>query len=56
VQHLSHNRLDPVASVCIGTIQRVYSVLRGEAELPEDLDEASGYELAPSTCSAASTR
>lgn len=47
VQHLAHNRLDPVASVCIGTIQRVYSILRGEPELPEELDEESGYELAP---------
>jgi type I restriction enzyme R subunit len=47
VQHLSHNHIDPVASVCIGTIQRVYSMLRGEAELPEDLDEASSYELIP---------
>jgi len=47
VQHLSHNRIDPVASVCIGTIQRVYSMLRGEAELPEDLDEESSFELTP---------
>ena len=47
VQRLSHNRVDPVASVCIGTIQRVYSMLRGEADLPEDLDEASAYGLAP---------
>jgi type I restriction enzyme R subunit len=47
VQHLVHNKVDPVASVCIGTIQRVYSMLRGEADLPEDLDQESGYELAP---------
>ncbi len=47
VQHLTHNRLDPVASVCVGTIQRVYSMLRGEADLPEDLDAESGYEVAP---------
>jgi type I restriction enzyme R subunit len=47
VQHLTHNDVDRVASVCIGTIQRVYSMLRGEAELSEDLDEESGYELAP---------
>ena len=46
VQHLTHDKVDLVASVCIGTIQRVYSMLRGEA-LPEDLDETSGYELAP---------
>jgi len=47
VQHLTHNKIDPVASVCIGTIQRVYSMLRGEADLSEDLDEESGYEMAP---------
>jgi len=47
VQHLTHNQVDPVASVCIGTIQRVYSMLRGEGELPADLDEESGFELAP---------
>jgi len=47
VQHLTHNQVDPVASVCIGTIQRVYSMLRGEADLPEDLDEESAYELSP---------
>lgn len=47
VQHLAHNRIDPVASVCIGTIQRVYSMLRGEADLPEGLDEESGYEVEP---------
>ncbi|MGI8940202.1 MAG: type I restriction-modification enzyme R subunit C-terminal domain-containing protein, partial [Iamia sp.] len=47
VQHLTHNQVDPVASVCIGTIQRVYSMLRGDAELPEDADEATGYEMTP---------
>lgn len=47
VQRLTHNKLDPVATVCIGTIQRVYSMLRGEAELPEGLDEESGFDLAP---------
>jgi type I restriction enzyme R subunit len=45
VQHLTHNQVDPVASVCIGTIQRVYSMLRGEADLPADLDEESAYQL-----------
>ncbi len=48
VQHLTHNRYDPVASVCLGTIQRVYSMLRGEADLDESLDEKSGYDLEPS--------
>lgn len=30
VQRLTHNHVDPVASVCIGTVQRVYSMLRGD--------------------------
>lgn len=44
VQHLTSNHLDSVARVVICTIQRLYSILRGE-ELDEDLDEKSGYEL-----------
>ena len=49
VQHLTHNQVDPVASVCIGTIQRVYSMLRGEADLPEELDEAVRLRAWPPT-------
>ncbi|MHB1308286.1 MAG: type I restriction-modification enzyme R subunit C-terminal domain-containing protein, partial [Limisphaerales bacterium] len=45
VQHLTSNNLDSVARVTICTIQRLYSILRGE-ELDEDLDELSGYEIA----------
>jgi type I restriction enzyme R subunit len=48
VQYLTHNRFDQVASVCLGTIQRVHSMLRGEAELDESFDEASGYDTASS--------
>ena len=44
VQHLTSNRLDPVARVTICTIQRLYSMLRGE-ELPEEIDERSTYEV-----------
>lgn len=44
VQHLASNRLDSVARVTISTIQRLYSMLRGE-ELSEDLDERSAFEL-----------
>ncbi len=47
VAHLTSNRLDPVASVCIGTIQRVYSMLRGDAELDEAAEERGGFEAAP---------
>jgi len=45
VQHLTSNNLDAVARVTICTIQRLYSLLRGE-ELDEDLEEMSGYEIA----------
>ncbi|MSQ47619.1 MAG: DEAD/DEAH box helicase [Deltaproteobacteria bacterium] len=45
VQHLTSNQLDDVCRVTICTIQRLYSMLRGE-ELDEDLDEKSGYEIA----------
>src|SRR5215207_10788354 len=44
VQHLSGGGIDPVSKVCISTIQRLYSMLRGE-ELDESLDEASLNEL-----------
>jgi len=44
VQHLTSNNLDPVCRVTVSTIQRVYSMLRGE-ELAEDLDEVYGSEL-----------
>jgi type I restriction enzyme R subunit len=44
VQHLTSNALDPVCRVTICTIQRLYSMLRGE-ELPEDADEISTYEI-----------
>ena len=46
VQHLTSNQLDPVAKVTISTIQRLYSMLRGE-ELDELADEKSAYELEP---------
>ena len=44
VQHLTSNKLDDVCRVTICTIQRLYSMLRGE-ELPEDADEMSTYEI-----------
>jgi type I restriction enzyme R subunit len=45
VQHLTSNGLDTVARVTICTIQRLYSILRGEAEFDEDLDEKSAADL-----------
>ncbi len=44
VQHLTSNTIDKSARVCISTIQRMYSMLKGR-ELPEDLEEASGSAL-----------
>jgi len=48
VQHLTQNKIDPVSRVTIGTIQRIYSILRGEAELPEEDDELGGERVEPS--------
>ena len=45
VQHLTSNVIDPVSRVCITTIQRLYSILKGETEFDETLDEISGFEL-----------
>ena len=45
VQLLQSNSIDPMSKVCIATIQRVYSMLRGE-ELDPELEEASGYDVA----------
>jgi type I restriction enzyme, R subunit len=46
IQHLTTNTTDTAARVCIATIQRIFSILRGDAELDPELDEKSGYELA----------
>jgi type I restriction enzyme R subunit len=40
VQYLTSNQLDKTARVCISTIQRMYSMLKGR-ELPEEADEES---------------
>jgi type I restriction enzyme R subunit len=45
VQHLTSPNIDEVCRVTICTIQRLYSILRGE-ELPEGADDLSGAELA----------
>ena len=48
VQHLTSNTIDPVANVTISTIQRLYSMLRGEEEMTEEDDERSTYDVEPS--------
>jgi type I restriction enzyme, R subunit len=47
VQHLTSPAIDDVCRVTICTIQRLYSILRGE-ELAEDADDLTGAELAAS--------
>jgi type I restriction enzyme R subunit len=47
VQHLTSNVLDPVSKVCITTIQRLYSMLKGEPELDPSLEEQSIFDLSP---------
>ena len=44
VQLLRSGQIDPVSRVCIATIQRVYSMLKGE-ELDPELEEFSGFDL-----------
>jgi type I restriction enzyme, R subunit len=46
VQLLTTNRIDPVARVCITTIQRLYSMLRGDEELDPTLEEGSQFDTA----------
>lgn len=47
IQHLTSNVFDPVSRVCITTIQRLYSMLKNEPEIDEELEEHSLYEIAP---------
>ncbi len=44
VQRMASNVLDPVSNVCITTIQRLYSMLRGEAEFDPALEEKSLFD------------
>jgi type I restriction enzyme R subunit len=46
-QRLTSNHLDPTAKVVVSTIQRLYSMLRGEADLDPELEEASAFNLVP---------
>jgi type I restriction enzyme R subunit len=45
VQHLQSNTVDPVSRVCITTIQRLYSMLAGEAEFDPENEEGSLFDL-----------
>ena len=43
VQLLQSGHIDPVSKVCIATVQRVYSMLKGD-ELDPELEEMSGFD------------
>ncbi len=43
IQLLTSNKIDPVARVVITTIQRLYSILRGDPELDPALEEGSQF-------------
>ena len=47
VQHLTSNVIDPVNRVCITTIQRLYSMLKGETEFDAELEEQSLFNISP---------
>lgn len=47
IQHLTSNVIDPVSRVCITTIQRLYSMLKGETEFDEALEEQSLFYISP---------
>lgn len=44
VQNLTTNKIDPVNKVVITTIQRLYSMLKGEEEYDPEAEELSDYE------------
>ncbi|HUG71699.1 MAG TPA: type I restriction-modification enzyme R subunit C-terminal domain-containing protein [Pirellulaceae bacterium] len=48
VQHLRRNTIDPASRVCITTIQRLYSMLKGEEDYDEANEEGSLFEAATS--------
>jgi len=43
VVNLTHNTVDPVNKVVITTIQRLYSILKGEPAFDEELEEGSAF-------------
>jgi type I restriction enzyme R subunit len=44
VQHLKKNTIAPASKVCITTIQRLYSMLKGEEDFQEEDEEGSLFE------------
>jgi type I restriction enzyme R subunit len=46
VQHMQSNKLDDVSRVCIITIQRLFSMLKGDEQLDPALEEESTFTMA----------
>jgi len=46
VQRLTTNKIDTVSKVCIATIQRLFSMLKGDEEFDPSLEEAAGFTYA----------
>lgn len=44
VQHLTTNRIDEVSKVCITTIQRLYSMLKGDSDFDEEGESESLFD------------
>ena len=44
VQHLSSNVIDTTSAVCITTLQRLYSMLKGESDYETEAEETSAFE------------
>lgn len=47
VQHLRSNRIDEASRVVVTTVQRLYSMLKGEEEFDEEREEGSQFEASP---------
>jgi type I restriction enzyme R subunit len=47
VQHLRSNHIDEASRVVVTTVQRLYSMLRGEEEFDEEREESSHFEAGP---------
>ncbi|MBK8945452.1 MAG: DEAD/DEAH box helicase family protein [Ignavibacteriae bacterium] len=47
VQHLTSNTIDPVNRVVITTIQRLFSMLKGEDQFEPDSEESSMFDITP---------
>jgi type I restriction enzyme R subunit len=48
IQRLTSQTIDSTSRVSISTIQRIFSILRGDEEMDEEIDEHSVYELSVS--------